>query len=275
MVGYTYAHINRANEKAYVGQTWDLKTRWSPSAYKGCKLFNRAIEKYGWDGFDHIIIFQGEITQEELNARESLWIAILKSNDPRFGYNMTTGGEGVRGLVITEETREKLRQSGRERGVHPNCRKAQREYMKNRVVSPETRAKIAAAHLGKKKAYAPWNKGIKRDPEFCRHMSEIQKGKKRGPRSEETKQKIREKFLGHPSWAVPHTEETKARMSEIAKARPPRPQSPEIREKIRQSLKGRKRPPELMARIVATRKKNKQNGTDSHRRQSAESSGSE
>lgn len=275
MIGTVYAHINRVNEKVYVGQTWDLKRRWDRTAYKGCKLFNRALDKYGWDGFDHVILLQREIAQEELNAFECLWIAILNSNNPKFGYNMTAGGEGVRGLVVSEETREKMRQAGIERGFHPNCRAAQREYMKNRVVSPETREKLRASKIGKplsdehKQALRESRKYI---PMTCAGWN---RGLTLGPRTEEVKEKIRQKLIGHPSWAKPHTEEAKEKIRAAAKNRRPHPQSEETKQAIREKLKGRKRPPELMARIVATRKKNKQNGTNSHDGQPAESFGRE
>ena len=51
-----YAHINQQNGKIYIGITKDIAKRWIPSAYKFSPFFNKAIKKYGWDNFDHIIL---------------------------------------------------------------------------------------------------------------------------------------------------------------------------------------------------------------------------
>ena len=51
-----YAHINKHNKKMYIGITKNIDKRWIPSAYKLSPFFNKAIKKYGWDGFNHIIL---------------------------------------------------------------------------------------------------------------------------------------------------------------------------------------------------------------------------
>ena len=51
-------HRNKVNQKVYVGMTYQdpPQLRWkSPTLYKPCLLFYRAIQKYGWDKFEHII----------------------------------------------------------------------------------------------------------------------------------------------------------------------------------------------------------------------------
>lgn len=49
--------------------------------------------------------------QEELDAKETLWISELKATNPNEGYNMTEGGLGGRPTV---GVREKLRLIGKE-----------------------------------------------------------------------------------------------------------------------------------------------------------------
>lgn len=71
---------------------------------------------------------------------------------------------------------------------------------KGRTASPETRAKQAAAKLGKKRAphsaetkakMSAAARGRKRSPEHCAALSRAKSGKKRKPHSEETKARMR------------------------------------------------------------------------------------
>ena len=93
-----YAHINKINGKIYIGQTkQSVKDRWGSDGrrYKGQPFYN-AIQKYGWDNFDHIILEQNENwTQEELNNKEKEYIDLYKANNPQFGYNISSGGSNI------------------------------------------------------------------------------------------------------------------------------------------------------------------------------------
>ena len=81
-------------------------------------------------------------------------------------------------------------------------------------------------------------------------MSKAQLGTKRGPRSEETKRKISLANKGRkPSLYA------NQRRSELGTG-VPRPQ--EVKDKIRQTLTGRKRPPEVIAKIKATKRRKKE-----------------
>ena len=51
-----YIHINKINNKVYIGQSHNIQKRWMPSNYKGCTKFYNAIKKYGWDNFQHKIL---------------------------------------------------------------------------------------------------------------------------------------------------------------------------------------------------------------------------
>lgn len=94
MKQYTiYMHKNKINGKVYIGQTYQtLANRWGSDGrrYKG-QIFYNAIQKYGWDNFEHIILKEG-LTQEEANQQEIYYIQLYQSTNKNFGYNVTKGG---------------------------------------------------------------------------------------------------------------------------------------------------------------------------------------
>lgn len=105
-----YAHVNIFNRKVYVGITNSISRRWGKngSGYTSNKYgcFKRAILKYGWDNFEHIIL-ENNLTLKEARVLEQLYIKALDAKVPN-GYNLTNGGEGVVGVPFTEEHRKKL-----------------------------------------------------------------------------------------------------------------------------------------------------------------------
>lgn len=107
-----YCHTNKVNGKKYIGITSLLPIRrWglSGQGYK-TQYFKRAIDKYGWDNFEHEILFEN-IQKEEAKEIEIELILKYKTKNKNLGYNLTNGGEGSTGVVITEETRQKLIES--------------------------------------------------------------------------------------------------------------------------------------------------------------------
>ena len=107
-MNYTiYIHRNKTNNKAYIGQTSQkLRLRWrNGNGYKKCPHFYNAIQKYGWDGFEHIIWATG-LSQEQANYIEKLLIALFNTTNQDFGYNIFDGGKNS---LHTEETKQKMR----------------------------------------------------------------------------------------------------------------------------------------------------------------------
>lgn len=106
-----YVHTNKTNGKMYVGQTVygdKPSRRWqNGKSYKNCIYFNRAIQKYGWDNFEHKIV-ASNLTKEEADNFEKILIKQLNTRDPSYGYNLTDGGEGTCGHKMSEESRRKL-----------------------------------------------------------------------------------------------------------------------------------------------------------------------
>lgn len=95
MKRYTvYMHKNKKNGKVYIGITdMEPEKRWANGkAYGHCSRFNNAIKKYGWKNFDHLIIKRNVSKQEAIDTERAL-IKEFNSQNPDYGYNLTSGGE--------------------------------------------------------------------------------------------------------------------------------------------------------------------------------------
>lgn len=93
-----YVHIS-PSIKYYVGITCQRpESRWRyGKGYEYNTYFTRAINKYGWDNFQHEVI-ASNLTEEEAKNFEKLLIKKLKSNNQKYGYNLTEGGDGACGV---------------------------------------------------------------------------------------------------------------------------------------------------------------------------------
>ena len=88
-----YMHINKVNNKKYVGITSQkVEKRWKNGLGYEDQVFGRAIQKYGWDNFEHLIICEN-ITQSEAFNKEQELIQLHNTTDPSHGYNKSDGGE--------------------------------------------------------------------------------------------------------------------------------------------------------------------------------------
>lgn len=163
-----YKITNLLDKKIYIGQTQrTLEERMKEHCRNSRKSYiDNAIKKYGIENFSAEVIETCK-TVEELNEREIFWIKFFDCKFPN-GYNLTDGGEGTAGHIVTEETRRKLSEARTGRKFNP--------------LSKEHREKISRA-----------NKGRKRSEEYCKNFSERQRGKKRKPHSAETRRKMSEK----------------------------------------------------------------------------------
>jgi predicted GIY-YIG superfamily endonuclease len=87
------------NGKIYFGITNNLKTRWSAMGeqYHSCKRFYYAIRKFGWINIKHEVLIEN-LTQEKAGELEKKYIKDNRSTNPKYGYNMTTGGFGCNSI---------------------------------------------------------------------------------------------------------------------------------------------------------------------------------
>ena len=106
-----YMHINKINGKKYIGITKQSpEKRWRKGGGYSGKHFSSAIKKYGWDNFEHVILFIGLSCQEACDIEESL-ITMYHTSNQDYGYNLSSGGEnpskGAR-WKLSKETRKKM-----------------------------------------------------------------------------------------------------------------------------------------------------------------------
>lgn len=106
-----YCHTNKINGKQYIGLTGENppSKRWGSNGinYISCTHFYHAIQKYGWNNFDHIIL-RNNLSLEQAKQLESYYIKILNTLSPN-GYNLTLGGNYPN--LLAPETKEKMRQA--------------------------------------------------------------------------------------------------------------------------------------------------------------------
>ena len=132
-----YMHISPSN-KRYIGLTsMNEKKRWGGgNGYRSNNYFYRAIEKYGWDNFEHIIIARG-LTEDEAKWLEIELIREWDSTNPNKGYNLTLGGESANGLIHTEETKRRMSEIKKGREVSEETRRRLSKALKGRKISEE------------------------------------------------------------------------------------------------------------------------------------------
>lgn len=119
-IGYVYAFVNIQNNKIYVGKTIEFyNKRWNEHKYNAFtknlnSYFYKALRKYSWEAFSKYVIFQTEesLDKELVNSiiceKEKELITKFKTCNPNFGYNLTSGGDGVVGYHHTKVTKQKL-----------------------------------------------------------------------------------------------------------------------------------------------------------------------
>lgn len=137
-MNYIYLLVNRVNSKVYVGVTNNYEKRMREHSYGRGNRLARAVRKYGWENFDSYIL-----TETEDRDLEKFYISLFSANNPECGYNLTEGGDGSLGYVVSEETREKQRKAKVGRTLTDDHKRKIGGSNTGREFSDETRAKIA------------------------------------------------------------------------------------------------------------------------------------
>jgi len=217
--GWIYVIKNTINNKIYIGQTSkNLYIRFKQHK-RDCEknfhnmLIHKAMNKYGTENFlirpvDIIKCVTLTDFKKELNKLEMYYINIFKTTNKDIGYNLTNGGGGCTGRILSETTKKKIsdskigeknpmygkKWSSAKRIQMKNLMTAENNHnygkplsektkqklsnaLKNREISIETRKKISESMIG-----------IKKTDEMRKKLSESKKGT---TLSEQTKQKIK------------------------------------------------------------------------------------
>lgn len=149
-----YCHRNKTNGKEYFGITSKAiaNDRWvNGKNYRNNKHFTNAINKYGWEGFEHIVIYSG-CSKEVAEKIEEDLIETFDTCNPLKGYNLRPGGNASR---HSEETKRKI----------SNIKKIQWQ-------DEEYRKRLSECHKGK----PAYNKGIPMTEEQKIKVSKAKKG---------------------------------------------------------------------------------------------------
>lgn len=151
-----YVHKNKTKGKKYVGITSKTKPehRWnSGRGYAENPYFYAAIQKYGWDGFEHIILVTG-MDEESAKRAECNLIKFWDTQNRLFGYNMTSGGDGTLGYHPSIETRAKLSEARRKENLSEETLLRRSAGLRGRKFSDEHKKKIGDGNSKAVEMYA-------------------------------------------------------------------------------------------------------------------------
>ena len=222
LFGIVYsATSKRNNNKKYVGQTTKtLEDRMSGHLLSSRKpsvktYFHCAIKSYSISGF----IWRIErkcYSRKSLDNSEKLFIKKYRSNERKFGYNLTLGGEGVSGYKVTPEQLEKNRLKSLGKKLPKEwCENIGKARLGTRLKKSTIRKLKEVARNRKKEHYLKaWT------PERKRRQSEMLKGK------------------NSPCYGVKLSEKQK---KQISKTLTGRKRSPEAIKKFRATIAKRKK----------------------------------
>jgi group I intron endonuclease len=200
-MGSIYQVICSITGKSYIGQTVNnlekRKKQHFKSSKKASLYFHRALNKYGQEAFEWIIL--EKCSESILNQQEQYWIQKLDTLVPK-GYNLTLGGEGSRGRKVSSKTREKI---GKANG---GCNSAW--FGKNHTEIEKNKIRIANKH---------WWDNASKEEKKKRSLSVSQAclGRKI---PEEVRNKMSETHKKNPFWLGKRlSENTKNKISENRK----------------------------------------------------------
>lgn len=249
--------LESPSQKCYIGiSSKTLEERWHVHNMRVREgrdhALQKAIRKYGAENFKKRVLVVAN-DWKYLCELEKKAIAIYNTRSP-FGYNLTAGGEGVVGTVISEESRRKMSEGQKRRFQNPDqlemlSKKSKkmwdnddgtlREKLKKCMAKKSVKKKLSIA--AKKQFSDPEQRKIaslntkkffEENPDVRENISEIIRNKCKDPEYR--------KMISQATKAAMARPEIKNKVLLCARKRS---QNPEWRKKISASKKGRKTKP--------------------------------
>lgn len=146
---YVIHHV--PSGRNYVGKSSRPEVRWQQHRTSRTQYLHRAIQKYGADSFLFVVVASCA-SEHQAYAAEKAWIKMLRTTEKGFGYNISSGGiGGSSGVPKSPEHRAKIAAAHLGKLHSPEHRAA----MLGRVQSEATRAKISLAKTGRRTGPMP------------------------------------------------------------------------------------------------------------------------
>ena len=219
---YIYFHKRPDGSVFYIGKGKGNRShdfRWNRN-----KHHRATVAKYGESNIG-VEVYLCDSEQDAL----SLEVAIIGLMRGTWRLvNLTNGGEGVSGMVVSSETRRKLSDAQRGKRWSDEHRRKFTEVRKGHEVSLETRKKLSRANLGRKPS-----------AEICAKMSAAGKARRL---SAAHKEAIRQSHIG-----VRWPQERRDKLSTTLRLKYQTVPHPRL---------GIPRTPETIAKIIATKRRN-------------------
>lgn len=159
-MGCIYKITNIINNKSYIGLTTKtaeyrfkqhLNSK-NSKVNKNC-LLHKALRKYGNINFKIETLIDNEFNIKKLIELEQFYIKKYNtySGISKTGYNLTLGGEGGLGKIISEETKLKMKISSKLRNYKPSKESIEQGKLNRMWYKPsiETKLKISLGNKGK------------------------------------------------------------------------------------------------------------------------------
>ena len=193
-----YRHIKPNGQTFYIGVGNNIRPYTKSDRNN---FWWKVVKKYGYE----IQILKRNLTKEEAYELEVILISWYGRRDLGLGYlvNLTDGGDGSNNVVVSEETREKLRIARLGHTLSEETKLKISNSHKGKIVSEETRLKMSES--AKKKIFTE---------EHYNKLHTSQKGENNGmfgkTHSDETRDKIRQKAIGRKL-----SDESKSKISKL------------------------------------------------------------
>lgn len=137
-----YMHKNKINGKVYIGITKQKpQYRWNDGNGYKKQLFYKAIQKYGWNNFEHYILFEN-LTKSEAEQKEIEFIKIYNSHCCKYGYNVLKD-------INKNKTEKNLRKKRNTREVKESTKEKIRKANLGKHLSNQTKEKLSKLRKGK------------------------------------------------------------------------------------------------------------------------------